>query len=80
MGRQGKKNRNDTGAEDDDDVVDKYAANDADDDTVTNDGDYDDENGMLNLFASYLAPLSSLGRFYRTRSRQLSSQSFLREW
>ena len=46
MGRQGKKNRNDTGAEDDDDVVDKYAANDADDDTVTNDGDYDDENGM----------------------------------
>ena len=72
MGRQGKENRNDTA---DDDVVDKYAANDDDDDTVTHDGDYDDENGTLNLFA-----LSSLRRFYRTRSRQLSSQSFLREW
>lgn len=79
MGRQGKENRNDTAANNDD-VVDKYAADDDDDDTVTCDGDYDDENGMLNLFASYLAPLSSFGRFYRTRSRQLSSQSFLREW
>ena len=63
MGRQGKKNRNDTAAKDDDDVVDKYASNDEDDDTVIHDGDYDDENGTLNLFASYLAPSSSLGRF-----------------
>ena len=80
MGRQGKENRNDIVANDDDDPVDKYAADDHDDDTVTGDGEYDDENGMLNLVASYLAPFSSLGRFYRTRSRQLSSQSFLREW
>lgn len=80
MGRQGKENRNDTFANDEDDTVDKYAADDDDDDTVTGDGEYDDENGMLNLFASHLTPLSSLGRFYRTRSRQLSSQSFLREW
>ena len=79
MLRQGKENRNDTGANHDDDVVDKYAADDDDDDTVTCDGEYDDENGTLNLFASYLGPLSSFGRFYRTRSRQLSSQSFLRE-
>lgn len=62
MGRQGKKNRNDTGAKDDDYPVDKYAADDHDDDTVTGDGDYDDENGTLNLFASYLGPLSKIGR------------------
>ena len=63
MGRQGKENRNDTFTNDEDDPVDKYAADDHDDDRVTGDCDYDDENGTLNLFASYLAPLSSLGRF-----------------